>query len=32
MNEYPKIKSVKPLDRKRILVTFENNIKKIKKH
>jgi len=29
MNEYPKIKSVKPLDRKRLLVTFENNIQKI---
>ena len=29
MEKYPKIKSVKPLDRKRLLVTFENNIQKI---
>ena len=29
MAKYPKIRSVKPLERKRLLVTFENNIQKI---
>lgn len=29
MNDYPKIKMVKPITKKRIIVTFENDIKKI---
>ena len=29
MNSYPKIKSVKPLENKRLLVVFENSIQQI---
>lgn len=29
MDEYPKVKSVQPLQGKRLLVTFNNNIKKV---